>query len=62
MLFAILMEPFLPAPRHTVRGLTFRLPISVMTIYVVFGACRRVVSRLKLALHGRVGAADSERQ
>jgi hypothetical protein len=56
------MEPFLPAPRHTVRGLTFRLPISVMTIYVVFGACRRVVSRLKLALHGRVGAADSERQ
>jgi hypothetical protein len=31
-----------------------------MTIYVVFGACRRVVSRLKLALHGRVGAAERQ--
>jgi hypothetical protein len=38
---------------------TFTLPISVMTVNVVFGVRRNVwFQHIKLALHGRSGAAE----
>lgn len=60
------MEPFLFQARdarkyctNVVESLTFRLPISVMTVNVVFGGVWfQHIKHIKLALHARAGAAE----